>query len=200
MPAYSTIYNALKGLSTHAAAVTAAHGRDPTTCGFLQIDNTQHYKRQYDLRIGRTNQMVIGIAATYSELAGVEVSALDLEDKRRWIAKNLRLKATVKTFLDLLDAKHIETVSTLHWLRVLVHYIPALSKWREHVSMLFRTRASKLPLPAQATIVHPLASSGKNETVTTELKDALVDCRPRVRPSPNQEMSGLSNYSSAREK
>ncbi|KAM6491593.1 hypothetical protein JOM56_012985 [Amanita muscaria] len=184
MPAYSTIYNALKGLSTHAAAVTAAHGRDPTTCGFLQIDNTQHYKRQYDLRIGRTNQMVIGIAATYSELAGVEVSALDLEDKRCRIAKNQRLKVTVKTFLDLLDAKHIETVSMLHWLRVLVHYIPALSKWREHVSMLFRTRASKLPLPAQATIVHPLASSGKNETVTTELKDALVDFFAQMGQSP----------------
>ncbi|KAM6489590.1 hypothetical protein JOM56_014912 [Amanita muscaria] len=138
----------------------------------------------YDLRIGRTNQMVIGIAATYSELAGVEVSALDLEEKRRWIAKNQQLKATVKTFLDLLDANHIETVSTLHWLRVLVHYIPALSKWRELVSMLFRMRASKLPLPAQATIVHPLASSGKNETVTTELKDALVDFFAQMGQSP----------------
>jgi hypothetical protein len=119
--------------------------------------------------------MVIGIAATYFELTGVDISSLNLDDKRHWLAKNKRLTATVKTFLDLLDTKHLETISILHWLRVLVHYIPALSKWKEHISMLFRTRAAKLPLPAEATIVHPLASSGKNETVTTELKDGLLD-------------------------
>ena len=121
------------------------------------------------------NQMVIRIAATYAELAGVDVFALDLEDKQQWLAKNQQLHATVKTFLDLLDDKHIETISMLHWLRVLVNYIPALSKWREHISMLFCTRAAKLPLPAQATTVHLLASSGKIKTMTTELKDALVD-------------------------
>jgi hypothetical protein len=41
--------------------------------------------------------------------------------------------------------------------------------------MIYHTRGAKLPLPEWATKVHPLASSGKKETVTTELKDALVD-------------------------
>jgi hypothetical protein len=41
--------------------------------------------------------------------------------------------------------------------------------------MLYRTRGAKLPLPERVTRVHPLASSGKKETVMTELKDALVD-------------------------
>lgn len=41
--------------------------------------------------------------------------------------------------------------------------------------MLYCTRGAKLHLPEWATKVHLLASSGKKETVTTELKDALVD-------------------------
>ncbi len=41
--------------------------------------------------------------------------------------------------------------------------------------MLFKSKAAKLQLPIQPTTVHPLASSGKNETLTTELKDALFD-------------------------
>jgi hypothetical protein len=175
MPAYSTIYKALKGLSTHAAAVTMTHARDPTKGGFLQIDNVQYYKNQRDIRIGRVNQMIIGIAATYAEMDGIDISAFDLEDKRRRLAERGRLNATVETFQKMLDQEHIETVSVLHWLRVLTLYVPELSKWKEHISMLFRTRAAKIPLPGQATVVHPLATSGKNETVTTELKDALLD-------------------------
>jgi hypothetical protein len=45
----------------------------------------------------------------------------------------------------------------------------------EHVSILYRTRAAKLPLPAQATKLHPLAANGKKETITVKLKDALLD-------------------------
>jgi hypothetical protein len=41
--------------------------------------------------------------------------------------------------------------------------------------MLFKSKAAKLQLPVRPTTLHPLASSGKNETVTTELKDALFD-------------------------
>ena len=41
--------------------------------------------------------------------------------------------------------------------------------------MLFREKVSKLQLPIKPTKVHPLASSGKNETVMTELKDTLIN-------------------------
>lgn len=55
---------------------------------------------------------------------------------------------------------------------MLTKYVPELSSYQEHVSILFRTRGAKLQLPNK---IHPLATSSKNETVTTELKDALVD-------------------------
>ena len=75
----------------------------------------------------------------------------------------------------MIDQQHLNTVFELHWLRVLINSIPELSKWQGHISMLFREKATKLQLPAKPTKVHPLASSGKNETITTELKDALFD-------------------------
>lgn len=41
--------------------------------------------------------------------------------------------------------------------------------------MLYRTRCAKEKLPAKPTKAHPLASSSRNETITTDLKEALLD-------------------------
>lgn len=175
MPSYSTVYNALKGLAVHEATVTAAHANDPTKLGFLQFDNVQNYSRQRDHRIGRANKMNTGIAATYCELEDVDITAADLDEKRRLVSENRRAKVTIEELLGMIDHRHLDTVLSLHWLRILVNSIPELSKWQEHVSMLFREKAGRLKLPVKPTKVHPLASSGKNETITTELKDALFD-------------------------
>ena len=175
MPAYSTIYNALKGLATHEAILTAAHASDEQKWGFLQFDNVQNYARQRDHRIGRVNKMNIGIAATYCEFEDVDLKAADLDDKIRRVAENKRANLTVEQLLTMIDQQHLDRVFELHWLRVLTNSIPELSKWQGHISMLFREKTAKLQLHAKPTKVHPLASSGKNETITTELKDALFD-------------------------
>ena len=51
MPAYSTIYNALKGLAAHKATITASRASNTQKWGFLQFDNVQNYTRQRDHRI-----------------------------------------------------------------------------------------------------------------------------------------------------
>jgi hypothetical protein len=175
IPAYTTIQNALKGLAAHESLIVKAHAKDPTKLGFLQFDNVQNYTRQRDHRIGRMNKMNIGIAATYCELEGVDLAAVDFAERQKLVFENKRSKLTVHDLLSFIDQKHLDTVFTLHWLRVLVNSIPRLSKWKGHISMLFLEKSSKLQLPIKPTKVHPLASSGKNETVSTELKDALFD-------------------------
>jgi Family of unknown function (DUF6589) len=175
MPAYSTVYRALKGLSAHESEVTLTHGRNPTKWGMIQFDNVQNYLRQRDARIGRENKMNVGMAAIYVELEGVDLAASDLDDKRKLLAENRRAEVNVEQLLGMIDQPHLETISILQWLRVLTQYIPELAKWKSQVSLLYRTRAAKLPMPPHATKVHPLATSGKNEQVTTELKDGLVD-------------------------
>ena len=182
MPAYSTIYNSLKGLAAHEAIITAAHASDAQKWGFLQFDNVQNYTRQRDQRIGRVNKMNIGIAATYCEFEDVDLNAADLDDKIRRVAENRRADLTVEQLLAMIDQKHLDTVLELHWLRVLTDTLPELSKWQSHISVLFHEKAAKLRLPVKPTKVHPLASSGKNETVTTELKDGLFDFLGQMGP------------------
>ena len=75
MPAYSTIYNTLKSLATQEATVTRDHAHDKELHGFLQFDSMQNYTRQRSHRVGHTNRMNIGIAATYCELEGVGIDA-----------------------------------------------------------------------------------------------------------------------------
>ena len=165
----------MRTLADQEASVTQAHGRDATKWGIIRLDNVQQYIRQRDLRIGREDKMQIGIAATYFENEGFVPGADNLDDKRRHIAENKRKDLSVEQVLGWIDQKHLETVGILHWLKVLTDYIPELAKHKTHVSMLFRTRAAKHRLPVHATKVHPLATSGKNEVVIGELKDALLD-------------------------
>ncbi|KII85006.1 hypothetical protein PLICRDRAFT_78107, partial [Plicaturopsis crispa FD-325 SS-3] len=175
MPAYSTVYNTARDLADQEAAVTRTLGNNPAKWGILRLDNVQNYHRQRDLRIGRENKMVIGIAATWIEAEGIDMRATDLEDKRQRIAENKRKDVTVEQLMSFIDQEHIEVISILQWLHTLVHNIPELAHLKEHVSLLYRTRAAINRLPVQQTPVHPLATSGRNETVTTELKAALLD-------------------------
>ncbi|KII83514.1 hypothetical protein PLICRDRAFT_119348 [Plicaturopsis crispa FD-325 SS-3] len=175
MPAYTSIHRMMRALSEQEAKVTEAHGRDPTTVGIIRLDNVQNYLLQRDRRIGRQNKLNIGIAATYFEAEGIDPKAFDLDDKRKRLADSPRKDLDVYKLLGLIDHEHLEIIGVLQWLYVLVHYVPELGHLKSHVSMLYRTRAAKQPLPPRATKAHPLATSGKNETVNTELKDALVD-------------------------
>jgi hypothetical protein len=143
--------------------------------GFLQFDNVQNYTRQRDHRIGRTNRMNISIAATYCKLERVDLTSINYAEWKKLLLENRRSKLTVNDLLSLIDQKHLDTVFTLHWLHVLINSIPELSKWKGHVKILFIEKTAKLQLPIKPTKVHPLASNGKNETVTTELKDVIFD-------------------------
>ncbi|KAJ3002595.1 hypothetical protein NUW54_g5764 [Trametes sanguinea] len=184
MPAYNTVYRALEGLAQHEGQVVKAHGRDPDSVGIIWLDNVQNYLVQRDACVGREDVLNIGIAATYVELPHCTPTTVDLDDKRRRIRENQRSNLTVEQLIDLVDVKHREAVGSLQWLRVLTSYVPELNQYKGRVSELYRTRAAKQPLPVQASRVHPLATSGKNETVTTELKDALLDFLEQAGQTP----------------
>ncbi|KAF5335156.1 hypothetical protein D9611_010860 [Ephemerocybe angulata] len=87
MPAYTTIYKAVKHLGKQESAATLARGRDPKVVGVIQFDNVQNYTKQRDHRVGRVNHMNIGMAGTFYELEDVNVEALSLESKQELVAK-----------------------------------------------------------------------------------------------------------------
>jgi hypothetical protein len=91
MPSLETIKSALRGLSNQKAIKIRKMGRD---MGILDIDgrkmvraniiifdNTQHFRRQRERRIGKENLMVIGIGATFFQRL-VAATALDPLDRR----------------------------------------------------------------------------------------------------------------------
>ncbi|KAI9063585.1 hypothetical protein FKP32DRAFT_1676294 [Trametes sanguinea] len=175
MPAYSSVLRTLEDLAKHEASVARAHGRDPGTVGTLWFDNVQNYHLQRDARVGRVNKIHIGIAGTYVEAPNAQVDALDLDDKHRRLLANDRATLSVPQLLRFIDMRHREVVGVLHWIRVLAHHVPELASYQKEVSLRFRTQGAKRRLPAQPSVVHPLATCAKNETVSTDLKDALVD-------------------------
>ena len=176
LPSYSSTRRAMRALSDHEATVTLTHGQNPDTIGVIRLDNVQNYLLQRDPAIGRENKLNIGLAATYYEIdgTGIDISVFDLS-KQENQDPNLRKSLTAKKFQDLLDHEHIERVCVLQWINVLVQHIPELSHLRAQVSFAYKHRVSKLRLEDKPTKIHPLASSGRNETILTDFKVALED-------------------------
>ena len=184
MPAYNTIMQAMRVLSEREAATTLLHGTDPDSVGVIRLDNVQNYLIQRNPAIGRENKLNVGLSATYYEVDGISPHVFDLNAKRERLAENKRKDLTVNNFLSLVDSQHLEMVGILQWINTLVQHIPELSFMKKHVSMLYRTRAAKQRLPPKETKVHPLASSSRNETVVTDLKEALLDFLEQAGQTP----------------
>ena len=111
--------------------------------------------------------MNIGIVATFTEIEGVDGSALDPDDRMRRIADGDRGNLTVDRLCRMIDEEHLERESrytSMGHFTTLVRYVPSLSHLRSQVATLYRTQATKLSHPVNATQVHPLATRGKNET------------------------------------
>ncbi|KAJ3524266.1 hypothetical protein NMY22_g11076 [Coprinellus aureogranulatus] len=114
MPAYTTISGSLKHFAADQAAHIRAHGSGATTAGFIQTDNVQNYLRVRDYRIGSVNKMNIGLAATYCELPDIDISSLDLEDRKKRIAENKRASLTFDMLFSYLNMEHLNTIISLH--------------------------------------------------------------------------------------
>lgn len=170
----------MRGLAQQLALETRQIGRDPTKTGVIRADNVQQHTRVRDPRIGRENAMHTGIGATFFEIEGFDPKALDLDDQLRRIAENKRNDLTVDQLVGWIDEEHIEKVFILWWLKVLCDTVPQLARHKPWVTELFRTRAAKRRLPVKPTKARPLATSSKNETITTELKDGVLDFLEQV--------------------
>ncbi|KAK6969532.1 hypothetical protein R3P38DRAFT_2587730 [Favolaschia claudopus] len=185
MPALGTIKNALKTFSDLKAVVIRRRGRDISTfrasngrlmtkAKVYTFDNCQHFWRQGELRIGRENRMVIGIACTFFEIF-VDLEALDVLDKRRRIASSRRTELTVESLLGMIDQINLRRVGTLQFLEALSNYVPEAAIYKPEIDLRYRTTAQKLQVPLVKHEISPLASSGKNEASIPELKDAFLD-------------------------
>ncbi|KAJ7609777.1 hypothetical protein DFH06DRAFT_1346255 [Mycena polygramma] len=175
MPAYSTTHHHLEGLSSEEALVTFNHGSDPSKLGIMLFDNIQNMARVRDLRIGRENHMNVGMSCLYVEAWDcINRLVFDLGNKRQRIMLSERANLSVDRLFSLLDQADAETTGHLAWLEVAVRCIEQLKHWTVEVKARYRATA-KLVIPLQKSVVHPLAPSGKKETIPSELKEGLLD-------------------------
>ncbi|KAJ6480404.1 hypothetical protein C8R45DRAFT_1155471 [Mycena sanguinolenta] len=170
MPSYSTVYKHLEALSAEEARVTLAHGRDPTKIGVLLFDNVQNLARVRDHRIGREKHMNVGMSCLWR------------------IKSNERASLSVDRLFGFLDQEDADTTGYLAWLEVLVRCVKPLKYQSVEVKARFRGTA-KLVIPVQKSVVHPLAPSGKKETIPSELKDGLIDFLKQIGQTPESYIS-----------
>ncbi|TFY63916.1 hypothetical protein EVJ58_g2953 [Rhodofomes roseus] len=175
MPSYNTLYSYLDRFATEEGKIVHAHGSNRMTASAMWLDNVQNYDLQRDVRLGLQSRLNSGLAATYVEGVDSEISAFDLAKKRELLAENKRNDVTVEQLRGYIDWTHRDLMGTLHFLRILVEHVPQLNHLKSRVSERFRTDGAKQQVPVHKSRVHPLRSSGKKETVTTELKDAMLD-------------------------
>ncbi|KAJ7735335.1 hypothetical protein B0H16DRAFT_1256415, partial [Mycena metata] len=191
MPAPQTIRRSMITLSEEEAKkITGggfpdAHGADPETAGFLIVDNCQNYHKQNDLRIGRESVMNVGMAGLYFEAADVDPAVFDLTDKRKQIARGLRKSVTVDGLLALIDSPDSEVIGALMFIECLARLIPSLNSLLAEIRLRRSATATHVIAPGQS-IVHVLASNGKKETISTELKNAMLDFAAQIGQTPGK--------------
>ncbi|KAF8152779.1 hypothetical protein K438DRAFT_1477476, partial [Mycena galopus ATCC 62051] len=177
MPSIDTIKSALKGFSKQKALRIQTMGlarNSMVKVTIIIFNNSQHFRRQRERRIGRENMMVIGTSATYIQKL-VAATALDPLDKRHRISLNLRRTMTVEDILTRIDFQHLRQIGILQFIEAIATYIPEGSKYKAEILLRYQTRCQKRLLPLEITDINPLACSGKNEAVVSELKDAMLD-------------------------
>ncbi|KZV82996.1 hypothetical protein EXIGLDRAFT_843302 [Exidia glandulosa HHB12029] len=174
---FNTLLDGLRTAGNERIATGAAIARSTTRWFKLIFDNVQRYHRQHEMRYGRQNSMLKGSAGTLVELVDFDPKAWDLDEKLRLLSLGLRYDATTETLFDLIDHDHVHTVRALHWLQVIVEYVPQLSIFRAEVERMFRELAAKAPSagPLRKTNVISLRSNAADLSFTTGVVKAVDD-------------------------
>ncbi|KII85951.1 hypothetical protein PLICRDRAFT_115567 [Plicaturopsis crispa FD-325 SS-3] len=139
-------------------------------------DNIQAYAKQRDHRIGRESRMLKGFAGTAVELHDYEPEAFDLQELKRRRALMERKQLTADMILNDIDWDHLDAVGMMHFLRALVEFVPALSRYRQEVQKLLQTRLRKIQIPLNhRSNIIPLGSNSADEMTVQGMKEAVVD-------------------------
>ncbi|KAJ7089959.1 hypothetical protein C8R44DRAFT_957834 [Mycena epipterygia] len=142
----------------------------------LVLDNVQQYCRQRDHRIGREDVLKIGTAATAILLEDCAPGAFDLQDHLDRVMRQERRELTMESLFEDIDWPYIQELMALHWVRILVAFIPQLAHLRKEVSALFKTdKMTKRRLRQRKSIMQALMTNAERETETPGMMRAILD-------------------------
>ena len=183
--AWGTTYNLLARMADESFKELSNLGQDWLVWLFCRGDNSQRAHKRRKMRIGRENSMKIGFAVTAADAIDFNPDAADLDDHLRHVAQNPRAQLTTDSLRQLVDFAHIETSLELQWVQVLTNYVPRLARYKPDVTRLFETDGAKLRVPLHKTHMRPMGPSAKNESIMTELRDAVLDILSQIGQRPD---------------
>ncbi|PIL25361.1 hypothetical protein GSI_13251 [Ganoderma sinense ZZ0214-1] len=164
----------LRSLARQNALEITRLGVDIDRWFIARFDNVQQQFKLYEQRIGRESTMHIGVAGTVAEAKDFVPSAADLDDRLMRLQQGLRKDLTIEKLLGMIDFDHLEQIASFQWLQTLINYVPALHPYKKDITKTYHD-ISKLLVPTSKTQIHTLAPVAKNEAVTTDLRDTIVD-------------------------
>ncbi|KAF6745112.1 hypothetical protein DFP72DRAFT_824802 [Ephemerocybe angulata] len=149
---------------------------DPTKHFWVVSDNVQAYAKKREPRYGNPSQLLTGMAATAVEMSDVDPKAFDLKTLLDRQANKERATLTVDMIIEDIDWTHLENVAAFQFLQTLIHFAPALARYRGELKQFSVTRLQKLARPEEfRSKVHPLATNDADEMKVQDLQAAVKD-------------------------
>ncbi|KZV98080.1 hypothetical protein EXIGLDRAFT_669591 [Exidia glandulosa HHB12029] len=172
---YNTVLDSLRTAGNERIAAAREIARSPVRWFKFVFDNVQRYNRQWEMRSGRESAMLKGTAGTLFEMIGFHPSAHDLSEKVRLIAEGRRYAVTAGDLRRLIDFPHVHRIKALHWLQVLIEFVPELACYRQGVKDLFRDAAKEPTRPPGKTNIISLRTNAHDPQYTSGISRALDD-------------------------
>ncbi|KAJ7043878.1 hypothetical protein C8F04DRAFT_1361422 [Mycena alexandri] len=140
------------------------------------LDNVQEWCRQRDLRLGRQDVLKVGCAATAILLEDCAPGAFNLQDHLDRVMEQKRKKMTTESLYADIDWDWIHRLTALHWVLILVTFIPQLAHLRTAVRAALKSpEMTKLRLRLRKSVGQPLGTNGERETETQGMFRAMLD-------------------------
>ncbi|KAJ6504038.1 hypothetical protein DFH09DRAFT_1102033 [Mycena vulgaris] len=143
----STARNALTTLTDASLNALKEKVRDATVRGETEYgkisDNVQRYERVFEHGLGKENELKHGTACTAFGLDDCKPGAFRASDHIARVLKQERQMMTVESLYDSIDWEHMDNVTDLHFVRVLVDFSPCLNPLSSQVSTRFRIALAK---------------------------------------------------------
>ncbi|KAJ6527968.1 hypothetical protein DFH09DRAFT_1327907 [Mycena vulgaris] len=143
----------------------------------IVLDNVQQYCRQGDHRLGREDVLKFGTAATAILLQDCAPGAFNLQDHLDRVMKQERRQLTISSLYSDIDWPYIHELTALHWVRILVHFVPQLAYLRPDVAAAFNSeRMTKRRLPkGRPSVMQQLMTNAERETETQGMMRSILD-------------------------
>ncbi|KAF7358185.1 hypothetical protein MVEN_00867000 [Mycena venus] len=163
----SSARNALTTLTDASLNALKAKVRDATARGETEYgkisDNVQRYERVFEHGLGKENELKHGTACTAFGFDDCKPGAFRASDHIARVLKQERQTMTAESLYDSIDWDHMDNVTDLHFVRVLVDFSPRLNPLSSQVSARFRTALAKRRLEPRKKRLQPLSTNSEQQ-------------------------------------